>query len=289
MDSAVTLPNFLIIGTQKAGTTWLQHMLRQHPDVYLPSLEVHFFDKAHRYRRGLSWYQQFFEEADGETAVGEKTPDYCWTNQSGAEGHLPSVHHNIYRVLPEAKLILIVRNPVDRAISAVNHLIRTRRVPPWYSVDELLLGDKQDLAEEHGVIDYGRYYRHIQAYLELFDRNQLLVLVFEKDIVGDPKTGLEKVTEFLSVDSSYRFEGLQERQNTAGVSKVGLYLRYYLPASKPIVKGIDKYILGRDYKQAPTDETLRALYDLYRAENEQLFRFLGRQIPKWRRGASSTE
>lgn len=285
----MTLPNFLVIGTQKAGTTWLQHMLRQHPDVYMPSTEVHFFDKAHHYNRGLSWYQQFFEEADGETAIGEKTPDYCWTNRSGAEGHLPSVHRNIYRALPEAALILIVRNPVDRAISAANHLVRTRRVPPRYSIDQLLLGDRQDLAEEHGVIDYGRYYRHIQAYLEFFDREQLLVLVFEEDIVSDPQAGLEKVTEFLGVDACYRFEGLQERQNTAGVSKVGLYLRYYLPALKPIVQGIDKYVLGRDYKQTPTDETRRALYDLYRADNERLFCFLGRRIPEWTRGDSSTE
>lgn len=283
------LPNFLIIGAQKAGTTWLQHTLRQHSDVYMPDEEVHFFDKAQHYRRGLSWYRQFFEGASGEAAIGEKTPDYCWTGQPGAEGHLPSVHHNIYRTLPEAKLILIVRNPVDRAVSAANHLIRTRRVPPQYSVDRLLVGDKQDLAKRHGVIDYGRYYRHIQAYLEFFDREQLLVLVFEEDVVDAPEAGLKKVTEFLGVDPSYPFEGLHERQNVAGVSKAGLYVRYYLPFLKPLVQGIDKYLLGRNYKQTPTDDTLRALYDTYEADNEQLFRFLGRRIPAWTRGPTPTE
>lgn len=285
----MTLPNFLIIGAQKAGTTWLQHTLRQHPDVYMPSHELHFFDKAHHYKRGLSWYQEFFEEAELETAVGEKTPDYYWTNRSGAEGHLPSVHCNIYRALPEAKLILIVRNPVDRAVSAANHLIRTRRVPPQYSVDQLLVGDKQDVAERHGVLDYGRYHRHIQAYLELFDREQFLVLVFEEDIVDAPEAGLKKVSEFLGINPSYSFEGLHDRQNAPGVSKTGLYVRYYLPFLKPLVEGIDKYLLNRNYKQTPTDETLQALHDTYEADNERLFRFLGRRIPAWTRPSKSTK
>lgn len=275
------LPNFLIIGAQKAGTTWLLRQLRQHPDIYLPREEVHFFDKQNRFEKGRSWYRQFFEDVQNETAIGEKTPDYCWTNQEGAEGHLPSVHRNIHETLPDAKLIMLVRNPVDRAVSAVNHLFRTRRLCPKYSMDALLTGDKHHLIAPHGVLDYGRYYQHIQTYLELFDREQLLVLVFEEDVLAHPEHGLEKVTQFLGVDPSFSFTEVKERQNPAGVSKTGLYLRYYLPVVSPLVKAIDKYLLRRNYKKRPTEAAIRTLYEMYRPENEALFQFLGRRIPSW--------
>ncbi len=275
------LPNFLIIGAQKAGTTWLLRQLQQHPDIFLPSQEVHFFDKRQNYEKGLSWYRQFFEDVENESAIGEKTPDYCWTNREGAEGHLPSVHREIHKSLPDAKLILVVRNPVDRAISAVNHLFRTRRLSPKYSMDDVLLGEQRHLVSPHGVIDYGRYHRHIQSYLEVFDPEQLLILVFEEDILEAPAQGLKTTTEFLGVDSSFSFTGLRDRQNPAGVSKTGLYLRYYLPVLSPVVKAVDKYLLGSNYKKRPSETTIRALYELYRPENEALFEFLGRRIPSW--------
>jgi hypothetical protein len=277
------LPNFLIIGAQKAGTTWLLRQLRQHPEVFMPSEEIHFFDKEHHYTNGLSWYKQFFEGVTTESAIGEKTPDYCWTNQPGAEGHLPNVHRNIYETLPDAKLILLVRNPVDRAVSAANHLIRTRRVPPQYSIDQLLVGDKRDLAQTHGVLDYGRYHKHIQAYLNYFDRDQLLVLVFEEAVVDNPQRALERVASFLGVDPSFPFEKVQTRENPPGISKAGLYVRYYAPPLAPIVKALDKYLLGRNYKQFPSDDTRETLYDFYRNDNEQLYQFLGRRIPSWTR------
>lgn len=283
------LPNFLIIGAQKAGTSWLHRQLRQHPDVYMPPKEVHFFDKRYNFQKGRSWYRQFFEGVDTETAVGEKTPDYYWTNRTGAEGHLPNVHQNIREVLPDAKLVLIVRNPVDRAISAVNHLMRTRRISPRYSIDRLLVGDKQHLARPHGVIDYGRYDRHIQTYLELFPREQLLVLVFEEDVVANPQDGLRKTVRFLDVDPSYRFSDPHERENPAGVSKGGLYVRYYVPMLTPVVQAVDKYVLRSNYKKRPSDATVRALYDLYRSHNENLFRLLGRRIPSWRRPSNSPQ
>lgn len=247
----------------------------------MPPEEVHFFDKGYNYEKGPSWYRQFFNGVQGETAIGEKTPDYYWTNREGAEGHLPHVHRNIYDLLPDARLILVLRNPVDRAISAVNHLVRTRRVSPQYSIDDLLVGEHRHLVEDHGVIDYGRYHQHIQAYLTCFDPEQLLILIFEEDIVESPRKGLNTVSSFLDIDPSFRFTGLHTRSNSPSVSKTGLYLRYYLPVLTPLIKGLDKYLFQSDYKMHPTQKTVRTLYEIYREDNEDLFHFLGRRIPSW--------
>ena len=78
------LPNLLIIGAQKCGTTWLARMLGQHPDVFMAEEEIHFFDRAHNFARGTAWYESHFAAAAGQSAVGEKTPDYLWAEGRGA-------------------------------------------------------------------------------------------------------------------------------------------------------------------------------------------------------------
>jgi hypothetical protein len=71
-------PNFIIVGAQKSATTWLTRGLQQHPEIYLASEEVHFFNLEQNYRRGFDWYESRFEEGTGRKAVGEKTPNYMW-------------------------------------------------------------------------------------------------------------------------------------------------------------------------------------------------------------------
>lgn len=275
----MTLPSFLIIGAQKAGTSWFADKLRQHPDVYMPARELHYFDKDSNFRRGLSWYESHFAEAKGQRALGEKTPDYLWANGNGVEGHLSDVHWNVHRVLPEAKLIAILRNPVDRAISATNHLIRSGRVSPLHSIDDILVGKKRYLVEGHGVIDKGRYYRQIKAYLECFKRRQLLVLVFEEDVVRDPAAGLIKVCRFLEIDPSFPFRQLAEKHNAPRRSKLRLVIDHYLPILRPHSSRIDRYLPA--WKGRPSVSVLRKMRALYAAENEELFDLLSCRISAW--------
>lgn len=161
----MVLPNFLIIGAQKAGTSWLAGKLRQHPDVYMPEYEIHYFDKDLHFAKGIAWYESHFSRVGKETAIGEKTPDYLWANGIGVEGHLPDVHRNIFEALPQANLIVSLRNPAERVISVVNHIMGSGRISPFHKIDDLLTGERKHLVEGHVVIDYGRYYRQLEAYL----------------------------------------------------------------------------------------------------------------------------
>src|SRR5688572_26171231 len=75
-------PNFLVIGAQKSGTTWLAEMLRQHPDVYTsPKKELHYFDLKANYALGIDWYRQQFAGETGQRAIGECTPNYLWVSE----------------------------------------------------------------------------------------------------------------------------------------------------------------------------------------------------------------
>ena len=134
------LPKFLIIGAQKSGTSWLSYNLSNHPEVFIPKQELHFFDKGYNYSKGIEWYKTHFKNCGNAIAIGEKTPDYLWANGIGTEDHLPDVHLNIHKHLPNTRLIIMLRNPVDRAVSAVRHIIRSRRIAPPRRIDDLLLG-----------------------------------------------------------------------------------------------------------------------------------------------------
>ncbi len=133
MQAIETYPTFLVIGAQKCGTNWIAQMLSQHPEVCVPSKksyiffnkihkELHFFNKRQRYEYGLEWYKSWFKIAPSTRAAGEFTPNYLWTNERNnlttkdeKSWNIPELVHKHY---PNLKLIVSLRDPVERAISA---------------------------------------------------------------------------------------------------------------------------------------------------------------------------
>ncbi len=218
--------------------------------------------------------------ATTQATIGEKTPEYMWADGTGGRVHLPDVHRNIHEALPDARLIFSLRNPVERAISAVNHCIRYGRVHPLQGVDELLLGRKQHLLHGYGVLEMGYYARFLEAYLELFDREQILILIFEEGIVQEPVLTLSQVCSSLGVDPSFQFTALSQRDNRYHTSTLRLLLDYYAPFLRPLTRRIDRYPPQRRPLR-PSDHTLRALYRLHEQENERPYSLLGRRIPSW--------
>ena len=276
------LPDFLIIGAQKSGTTWLADQLSLHPSIFMAPDEIHFFDKAQNYCRGLPWYTRHFEHARPGQIVGEKTPDYLWANGDGAEGHLSDVHVKLYQAIPSARLIILLRNPVDRALSALSHLVRTRRIAPPLDIDDLLLGKKHHRIRGHGVISKGFYYRQLVAYARLFNRSQMMVLLFEEDIAKAPDEGLRRTCDFIGVSPITASSSDAVSRNASRRSLLRLMVDFYFPPGRPLSKIIDK--IAPAWKPVPSGRTMDELYQTFGAENEKLFRWLGRPMPRsWER------
>jgi Tol biopolymer transport system component len=272
-------PSFLIIGAQKSGTTWLARHLRNHPEVFLVRGEVHFFDKDFNFARGRDWYESHFAPATTQRAIGEKTPEYLWANGKGAEGHLPDVHRNLGSMYPDARLIVVMRNPVSRAVSAAHHLIRTGRCSPLLSIDDLLIGEKRHLAEAHGVIPKGRYYEQIQAYLEYFPREQFLFLLFEEDVVKAPHETLAQTCRFVDVNPGFQFGTVNQPVNEFNRSIAGLAVTYYFKKAERLGGFLDRHLSHQ--QKRPKFETLARLHELFAEENEKLFALLGRRSEAW--------
>lgn len=276
----MSAPDFLVIGAQKSGTTWLRHHLRAHPAIFMPESEVHFFDKSHHFAKGPDWYESHFRPAAQDQVIGEKTPEYLWATDDGAEKHQAGAHKRIYNLYPETKLIAVLRNPVNRAVSSLNHMIRTGRLSPLSRIDELLVGDKRAVPAAHGVFAKGFYFRQLQQYLRYFDREQMLVLLFEDDVLGTPRRTLRRLYEFIGVDPDVPVDNPDQKRGEQHLSLLGLLLQYYL-LPKDVVELLDRPLPPT--KLCPSPDAVLRLYDLYEEENEKLFNLIDRRSLPWLR------
>ncbi|HUS63547.1 MAG TPA: sulfotransferase [Kofleriaceae bacterium] len=274
----MTLPNFLILGTQKAGTRWMRTLLVQHPDVFMPEEEVHFFDNAENFARGRSWYEAKFAGARGQKAIGEKTPNYFITDKTDPL----AMPRRIHDLLPDARLIAILRNPVERAISAINHHMRVGYVAADVDLDTEV---RRFVAEERPFIRYGFYQQHLAAYHTFYDPAQLLVLIYEDDVVAQPLATLRRVCSFLGIDPTFGFTGIERRYNEGRLSDLGLRIARRLPVENHLavrlVSAAERLLGRRAPKKRPSSPVLDYLYQVYAPENEKLFRMIGRDVPSW--------
>jgi hypothetical protein len=286
------LPNFLIIGAQKSGTTWLAHILSQHDEIFIPLNEIHFFNKENNYKKGLEWYSNHFKKANDNQKIGEKTPNYFSITKKPIRSkyaeHAPFINKKIVETLPNVKIIILLRNPVERAISAINHYRTHGEISPLIDVDDLLLGSKRDLAEQNGTIDMGLYNKHIKSYYEVFNKDQILVQIFEDDIIQNPYLTLKNICKFLDVNPDYNFQKVEEK--IGDYSGNGLYLTLGLNYSvtRRLVRLIRKYIpqimTGPSIKKVrPSESKLDQLYELYSDENDKLFNLIGRRVDSWKK------
>ena len=197
------LPDFLGIGVQKGGTTTLQRLLEQHPDLFLPKQkELHYFSL--HYSRGEAWYRQQFADAAPQQRCGEITPYYVFH---------PQAPQRIHALLPKAKLILLLRDPVERALSQLAHSMRLGLEPleleqAFAAEAERLEGAEVVLAEpdgrhrshqEHSYLARSRYEIQLERWLRLFPREQLFLRRSE-DLFEQPEQLWSDLLDFLNVD-----------------------------------------------------------------------------------------
>ncbi|MEE4173261.1 MAG: sulfotransferase domain-containing protein [Xanthomonadales bacterium] len=198
-------PGFLIIGAQKCGTTWLHRHLSRHADLWLPPRkELEFFSYTrHLEEPGLAAYRSAFAPA-GDRLAGEATPSYFWTASASAwcrqpEGFQPDIPGTVRRALgDDLRLIILLRDPVERALSAWAHYVNHGELDPTLPFAEA--------GRYGGIVDMGFYGRHFDAWRKVFDRSSFLVLTLEADIIARPAATLERTVEFLGC-SATRFSG----------------------------------------------------------------------------------
>jgi len=274
-------PNFLIIGAAKAGTSWVANKLDQHPQAFVGD-STYFFDNPAQFAKGVAWYEQCFHKGEGKLAVGEKTPSYLWGSKY--TGDDPSiVPHRARQVLPDAKIIVILRNPVTRAVSHFNYAIRTGHLSPLYNIDKVLTG-KQAPEKGKRILERGLYARQIERWLNYFPREQMQILSLERDAIGRPIETLEKLCRFLGIDASFRFKDADKADNQR-LTRAELVMKYYARPLQRVFHAAFKPLLDRLPNKGiqASPETIAYLGNYYTEENERLARLLDWDLAIWSR------
>ncbi len=194
--TSTMLPEFIIIGAQKSGSTFIQDCVSDHPQVYMPEGETPFFEDPD-YGEGDIGILEQLDRSKPTQKFGIKRPSYL---------SRPECPGRIKKHLPNAKLIMILRHPVERFLSAYFHHIRDGFFPTLAvrkGIDGLLSGQ---MAEKYPrspeIIEFGLYANHIRRYLDNFNRDQLLVLWYD-DLKADNIKVIREIYRFLEIDPTY--------------------------------------------------------------------------------------
>lgn len=177
-------PNFLYVGAAKAGSTWIEYALRDHPQVYLPPVkDIFYFDRL--YDRGFDWYLRHFQKAPPDAkAVGELSHDYFMHREA---------LERIRADLPGVKLIVCLREPVSRLFSRYLYGLS---VGDAAGLDVIAYAERADIKAE------GDYLENLTNIRDLFDDDDVLVLFFE-DLRSDAAAFVRRIYEFIGVDPDF--------------------------------------------------------------------------------------
>ena len=277
----MTLPTFLGIGVPRGGTTWLHTLLISHPDVYMPSRrkEIRFFERY--YERGLGWYQTFFcspEQADRYRAIGEISTQYY---------DCEACPERIFTTLPESKLIIMLRHPVNRAYSHYGFVVQRRNYR----------GSFEDfLSTRHRALEKGFYSRYLKQYLDYFDRAQILALLFEDVFIDISKTK-GTIANFLDIDvDKFPSSVVNDKVNASSVPKHQFLYGFIVKTGRrlrkrnlePVVdflkrRGIDRVLAKGSSLPPLNEESKERLSQLYQDEFDELEQLMQIDLSSWRK------
>jgi hypothetical protein len=278
------LPSFVVIGGLKCGTTSLHYYLGLHPEIFMSrEKELNFFVAERNWDLGVAWYRSNFvaERAGTHKALGETSPFYAsYPSNTG-------VPRRMHSVIPDAKLVYVVRNPIQRALSQYQHWVALRREDR--SLEEAL----GDLATSP-LIQWSRYYLQLQQFLEYYPQTRILVVTSEDLLLKRAET-LRAIFRFLEVDDSFtstrfdvvRYQAADQRRKTW----LGLLLspltemevvRKLPPPIAWRIRYLPYFPFATRVEKPVLDESLRReILDFLRSDIDQLQAFTGRDLRYW--------
>ncbi|WP_423792415.1 sulfotransferase family protein [Methanocaldococcus indicus] len=299
--------NFIGIGTPKSGTTWLAKCLSEHPEIYLPEKkEIHFFNKYYycekfefeeNYKKGIEWYLSNFNSE--KPIKGEFSPSYFAD---------PLAYKRIKKHFPNIKLIVIFRNPIERLYSSYfyslpSSFILRKHFKELKNLEHITFEDYLKVAKWD--IEIGFYYKHLQKWLSLFDKEQIFICFYD-DIISNPKKLLKDIYEFLEVNNiNYIPKSLKRKENAGILPDVSSkWYKLFNKFEIVLLENISKFPyvyslarklkLGRVYQKIYVNlayrrskkpkirkETKEYLIRLYKDDILSLSEFTGRDLSHW--------
>lgn len=278
------IPDFIIAGAARCGTTSLYNLLQQHPQICMSSVKEPMYFLVRRQRRKMigynrigtpEWYASLFDGCDDAALKGEASVAYMWRPES------PGM---IKAASPDVRLIFMLRDPVARIYSQHLYDQRTVRRPP---LAEML--DAGDDRIDH-YVTVSRYAVHLRRYYELFDASNILVLLLD-ELESDPATTMRRTFQFLGVDPSFVPKGLDVAHNRSVVTRSRWVDRTFrglaLPfpklhkAWRPLTRAMNR-VVRRPVTPVVSGDVRSRLLPLLIDDVDELERMLGRSLQSWK-------
>lgn len=294
------LPDFIIIGAAKSGTTSLHHYLLEHPRVSMSDpKELNFFVDAPvvgNWHRGLAWYKSFFPAGK---LNGESSPAYTFEG----ENYAPKAALRIKNIMPDAKLIYLLRNPIERIQSHYLQMLFMGRIPLKVSLDDLLSRGPGCQSGIHGdcytnIVYSSLYCRQISHYLNFFSLEQIHFLTLE-DLKRDPAAEMFKLWKFLGIEEDAPSQVSRTIHNNTSHKKIRIinptarmkkivprydFFSSLCPAAIKYIyrKSVERPLETRERKFI-SEKNLNRLFSLLSPDIEKLSRITGREYSAWQR------
>lgn len=290
------IPDFIIIGAAKSGTTTLYEYLCRHPQIYMCTpKEPDFFSIDANYAKGIDWYYSLFNDAKPTQICGEASTTYSRWHQH------PLAVERIHKALPKVKLIYIMRHPVDRAYSFYIHRFKASLHKPQYAVSNTF---EETIKQQSEFIESSYYLEQIEKYLQFFSQESFLFLLME-DLIERPAATLKKILSFINVEPQINL--IEQKKIVA--NKAGDYPEWFIkkqllnPLKKvpgvnlvssmlpeQVKSSVYQTIKKAKYKEWKNSqfvpppmlpETRAMLIDRFREPNLKLAKFLNRDLSHW--------
>lgn len=288
----LTLPDFIIAGASRSGTTTLHGALSKHPDVFTPAKkELQFFFKDSDFSKGPEFYSAYFVDAPSGTLKGEASPPYfekgivlgeslelCWSPEDDCP-------RRIRALLPDTKLIFSLRHPATRACSQYwKHIWQGRETAASLEavIEDELAGRRKPEEDFMCLLYRNRYRIHLEHWLSLFPREQIQILIFE-EWTPSPSSAMAEMERFLGLAPSGMSDSDIETKNQG---RKALH-----PALKPLLRignlfpkfvPFSRRFLTKEGYPPIAPETLSRLNALFEDDIAFVESLLGRPVPPWR-------
>jgi hypothetical protein len=254
------LPKFIIAGIMKSGTTYLDNLVRKHPQIAMPmrSMDQSFFDNDEIWKNGLDWYENIFSECQSEKGIIGQTSADCAFN--------PESLDRIKETIPDVKLIFVIRDPIERLYSLYWHQISMGR--EYYLFEDIIIKESKRTRKSYynfkmySYVARSKYKAQFDKVFETFEKTNILIIPFEVLVVNELEV-LNIVFDFLGVDSISNLDEIKDKnikQNKAKIPSNRLVIQIaYLLQSIGMV-GLSRNFLNRfrtELKAPPINDITR--------------------------------
>ncbi len=268
--------DFLVIGPQRAGTTFIYEYFKKHPEVCVPKevKETFFFDR--NYKKGFDWYFWHFRHCKSSLKIGEVAPTYFDD---------PEVPDRVYSFSKDIKLVVTLRNPYERTWSLYLHQLRYGFVKGSFEVA---------IQQDPRIITSSLYSLHLSKWFSLFGKDRIFVSFFE-DLREEPSSYMKNICDFIGVNyiklnlKPANVRDMARNVTVAGVvNRIVLFLkglRMYWLINLGKKMGLKKlFYSGGRIPEGPTEKDLEIMSSYFEKDIESLERMLGKEFKGWKRG-----